>query len=97
MGAVYVFMTIVAAAVAVFALQNGQPTAVKFLRWSLTDVPLAGAILLALAAGLVVAGVPLGLSRWRWRSRARAAEGRVAMLEKALVEKPRGAPPGREA
>lgn len=104
MGVAYVFVVIVAAAVAVFALQNGQPTALKFLTWSVDAMPLAGAILLALGAGLVVAGLPLGVERWRWRSRARSAEVRCAMLEKALGEREAALlrqrptpPPAREA
>jgi len=71
MGLAYVVVALLSAAVAVFALQNNQPMSVRFLAWSLDNVPLAGAILAALGAGLVLAAVPLSISSWRWRARAR--------------------------
>src|SRR6267142_110804 len=77
----YLIAAVVAAAVAVFALQNGAPTAVRFLAWQLESIPLAGLILGALAAGLVVAGIPLGLQRWQARAQARRLEARVKELE----------------
>ena len=76
----YVVVAIVAAAVAVFALQNGEPTSVRFIVWTVEGFPLAGLILLSLASGLVVAGVPLMIQRWRLRARLRAAERRVEEL-----------------
>ena len=83
----YVLVAIVAAAVAVFALQNGQQTSIRFLKWTLEGLPLAAAILVALAAGLVIAGVPFSIRSWRWRSRAQALEKRVANLESTLAER----------
>ena len=103
MGAAYVLVALICAGVAVFALQNGQPTALKFLGWSLDGVPLAGAILVALAAGLIVAGVPLAIARWRWRARCQFLEARVGVLEKAQAEReaalarPPPMPPIRQA
>ena len=101
MAAAYILVALISATVAVFALQNGQPTAFRFLGWSLDNVPLAGAILAALVAGLVVAGVPLALARWRWRSRNQSLEARCAMLEKALADRDaalvREPPPVRRA
>jgi uncharacterized integral membrane protein len=76
-----VIVAIVAAAVAVFALQNATPTQVTFLAWSTREVPVSGLVLAALAAGIVVAGVPLWVQRWRLRARARTLERRVAELE----------------
>jgi len=84
----YVFVAIVAAAVAVFALQNGEPTPVRFLAWTAGGFPLAGLILASLASGLVIAGVPLMLQRWRLRARVRALERRVAELEAARSSGP---------
>ena len=81
MGFSYLIVAIVAAAVAVFALQNGEPTPVRFAVWSMDGFPLAGLILLALAGGLIMAGLPLLIQRWRLRGRLRAAERRVAELE----------------
>jgi uncharacterized integral membrane protein len=82
----YLVVAILAAAVAVFALQNSAPTTVRFLTWTLDGLPLAAVALASLGIGLVVAGVPLWIRSWRSRSRARASEARVAMLEKALAE-----------
>jgi len=79
----YLIVAITAMAVTVFALQNGEPTPVRFLVWAVDGVPLAALILLSLAGGLVVAGVPLTIERWRLRARLRAAERRVAELEAA--------------
>ena len=78
----YVIVAIVAASVAVFALQNAEPTKIRFLFWVIDGVPVAALVLLSLAAGLIVAGVPLWLGRWRLRARARALGARVAALER---------------
>ena len=88
----YLVVAIVAAAVAVFALQNGEPTSVRFIVWTVDGFPLAGLILLSLAGGLVVAGVPLMIQRWRLRARLRAAERRVAELQ-ATSARPSGPAP----
>jgi len=89
----YVVVAVVAAVVAVFALQNGGPTTVRFLTWNVEGVPLAGVVLITLAAGLIVAGLPLWLRSWRWRARARGLEQRVAALEKSAAERQPPAPP----
>lgn len=81
----YVIVALVAAAVAAFALQNSAPTSVRFLMWSVDAVPVGALVLLCLAAGLVVAGVPLLIQRWRLRARCRALEARVAALERPLA------------
>ena len=88
----YLVVALLAAAVAVFALQNGTPTPVRFFVWNLDGVPLAGLILGSLAAGLVIAGVPLGIQRWRARSQARRLEAQVRNLE-ARRDTPREPPP----
>ena len=87
MGFAYILVAILSAAVAVFALQNNTPMSVRFLTWTLNDVPLAGAILGSLAAGMVVTAIPLMISRWQWRRRARALETKVDMLETALASR----------
>ena len=78
----YLIVAIVAASVAVFALQNSAPTQIRFLVWTLDGVPVAALVLLSLWAGLIIAGVPLWLGRWRVRARARALEARLAALER---------------
>ncbi len=84
----YLIVALVAASVAVFALQNAEPTKIRFLFWVIDGVPVAALVLLSLAAGLVVAGVPLWLGRWRLRARARALEARVATLERPAPPAP---------
>jgi uncharacterized integral membrane protein len=81
----YLVVAIVAAAVAVFALQNGDPTPVRFAAWTIEGLPLAALILASLGGGLVIAGLPLLLQRWRLRARLRAAERRIAELEAAAA------------
>lgn len=83
----YLLVAIVAAAVAVFALQNSQATSIRFLVWTVDGLPLAAVTLLAFAAGLVIAGIPFAVGSWRWRSRARSLERRVAMLDNLLAER----------
>jgi lipopolysaccharide assembly LapA-like protein len=61
----------------------------RFAVWTLTDVSLAVLILVSLAAGLVIAGVPLWLQRWSLRRRARTLEARVRQLEISLADRDR--------
>ena len=89
----YVVVAVLAAAVAVFALQNGTPTPVRFLVWSLDGVPLAGLILGAFAAGLIIAGVPLAVHRWQARSRLRRLEAQLRTLEARREQTPLPPPP----
>ena len=84
MVAMSLLVGLLSAAIAIFALQNNEPMSVRFLGWSLPDIPLAGAILAAFGVGLLLAGIPLSYAQWRWRSRARALEARVELLESAL-------------
>jgi uncharacterized integral membrane protein len=83
----YLLVAILAAAIAVFAIQNGTPTDVRFLWWVVHALPVSALILVSLATGLVVAGVPLLLQRWRLRSRVRTLEAKVNMLETAATER----------
>lgn len=83
----YLIVALLAAAVAVFALQNSAETRVQFLVWTLEGLPVAAVALVSLAIGLVVAGLPLWIRSWRWRSQARSAQARAAMLDKALAER----------
>jgi uncharacterized integral membrane protein len=87
MGLAYIVVALLSAAIAVFALQNNQPMSVRFLAWSVDNVPLAGAILAGLGAGLLLAIIPLSIGSWRWRSRARSLEHKVEMLEAALTSR----------
>jgi len=85
----YLVVAALAAGVAVFALQNTDPTAVRFGLWRLDGVPIAGLVLGSLGAGLLIAGLPLWIKLIVWRARARSVETRVGMLEAAVAERDR--------
>lgn len=97
MGLGYIVVAVLAASVAVFALQNLDPATVRFLFWRVEAVPLATLILASFGAGLLLAGVPLAIRLGVWRSRARAREARVGRLEEVVAERDRHAlrPPPR--
>jgi uncharacterized integral membrane protein len=93
----YVVVAVVASAITVFALQNNEPVAVRLIAWSLA-LPLASVILISVAAGIVIVGLPLWFDRWRLRARARTLEGRLAAADAeraAAVERAVGTEPGR--
>jgi uncharacterized integral membrane protein len=85
----YLVVALLAAAVTVFAIQNSAPTAVEFLMWRREGTPVSALILVSLGAGLLLAGVPLALQKWRLRARVRTLETRVKMLETAVEERTR--------
>lgn len=82
----YIVVAVIASALTVFALQNSAPTDIHFLVWTLRATPLAGVILLSAALGIVLAGLPLAIDRWRLRARVRSLELRLASLEAQLTE-----------
>jgi uncharacterized integral membrane protein len=77
----YGVVAVLAVLVTTFALQNTEPVSVRFLVWSRDTVPLAGVVLGSVAVGLVIAGVPLLVTRLRHRSRVRSLEARIAGAE----------------
>lgn len=85
----YMIVAVLAASVAVFALQNTDQTTVKFALWKLGGVPIAGLVLGSLGAGLLIAGLPLWIRLSVWRSRARSLDTRVKMLQGAVEERDR--------
>jgi uncharacterized integral membrane protein len=91
----YLVVALLAVAVTVFAVANGDSITVNLIFWKY-ELPLSALVLLSLAAGIVVAGIPLSLQRWRLRARTRTLEARVRMLETAVEERTRavlGQPP----
>lgn len=65
----------IAVVVAVFAMQNATPVAVRFLAWRVEQASLAAVILLSVCTGIVMVGVPLWVQlRWE-RGRRRRTEG----------------------
>ncbi len=78
----YVVVALVTAAVAIFALENRDRVTVHFLGWFVPDLPVAAVVLLSLVAGMLLAGFPLWIQRWRCRARCRALEARLRALER---------------
>lgn len=89
----YAFVAVLASTITVFALQNAEPTSIRFLVWRVDGIPVAGVILASVASGIVLVGVPLWIDRWRARSRARTLESRLAAAEALLAERERMVPP----
>jgi uncharacterized integral membrane protein len=83
----YLVVAIVASVITVFALQNSTPISIRFLFWQLEAVPLATVILLAVGGGVVLAGLPLVVDRWRLRARVRALEAQAASAEALLTQR----------
>ncbi|MGH7334145.1 MAG: lipopolysaccharide assembly protein LapA domain-containing protein [Candidatus Rokuibacteriota bacterium] len=91
----YLVVALLAVAVTIFAVVNSAQITVNLVVRQY-ELPLSALVLLSLAAGIVVAGVPLSLQRWRLRARTRTLEARVKMLETAVEERTRavlGQPP----
>lgn len=75
---VYVFMALVGAAVAIFALQNFDPVVIRFLGWRVDGMPLAMVILLSLLGGVVFASLAGIVRQWKLRARIRQLEARLS-------------------
>jgi uncharacterized integral membrane protein len=82
----YIVVAVIAAAITLFGLQNNAPTAVRFLVWQVDAVPLATIMLVSVALGVVLVGVPLLIERWRLRSRLRALESRLHAADTVVDE-----------
>jgi uncharacterized integral membrane protein len=80
----YLIVTVVAVAVAVFAMQNITPVDVTFIVWRIAQVPVAAVVLASLGAGLVIAGVPLWFRLWRARRRAASLESALEAARAAV-------------
>ncbi|MBI4591011.1 MAG: YihY/virulence factor BrkB family protein [Candidatus Rokubacteria bacterium] len=92
-----ILVAVLAGAVAVLALQNSAPTTLRFLVWGFEGVPLATAILLAAAVGVLLVGPGLWVDRVRLRARVRALEARLAAAEAKLADRALGpAPPAAD-
>jgi uncharacterized integral membrane protein len=88
----YGLVAVLAVLATTFALQNTEPVSVRFLVWSRETVPLAGVVLASIAAGLLIAGVPLVVARLRHRARVRSLEARLAQAELAGDSNPSSRP-----
>ena len=58
----YIIVAVLAASVVIFAFQNAGVASVRFLAWTLPETSIAAVMLAALAAGLLLAGIPCGSS-----------------------------------
>ena len=87
----YAIVATVATVITLFAVQNTASTSIRFLFWSLGAFPLASIILLSVASGIVLVGVPLWVDRWRLRARIRALEARAVTPEAPLADRERSA------
>jgi len=67
---------VLGATLVLFAAQNAAPVTLYLFAWALVDVPLAAVVLGALAAGALVAVVPLWIAHAMLRSKVRATEAR---------------------
>jgi uncharacterized integral membrane protein len=65
---------IVLAALVALSWQSNAPTHIRFLVWSIDEVPLAGVVLGAAGLGLLLAGTLFWAERIRLRARLRAAQ-----------------------
>ena len=89
----YLVVALLAVAVTIFAVANGESITVNLIS-AIVRRTLACSV--SVGAGIVVAGIPLSLQRWRLRARTRTLEARVRMLETAVEERTRavlGQPP----
>jgi uncharacterized integral membrane protein len=89
MGFGYLIVAVISAAIVIFAFQNSAPVSVRFLMWTVPEVPTAAVIIVTLVSGLVIAAIPLWIQRWRLRVRVRALEQQVRQLEAAVAERDR--------
>jgi len=72
----YLLSAVLGATLVLFAAQNAAPVTLYLFAWALVDVPLAAVVLGALAAGALVAVVPLWIAHAMLRSKVRATEAR---------------------
>ncbi len=89
---VYVFMALVGAAAALFAIQNLDPVVVRFLVWRVEGMPLALVILLSAFIGIVFASSSGFAREWKLRYRLRQLERQVAQIKTTESQRPAPAP-----
>jgi putative membrane protein len=89
MAMAYLVVALLGAAVALFAVQNNNAVAVRFLVWQIEE-PLSLVVLLSVLAGIVLTAL-LGIVRqWKLRARIRQLEGKLARTE--ATSPPRNGP-----
>ena len=90
MGWIYlVTIAVIATAIAAFALQNPGLVSVRFLVWSIDNVPLAAVILVSGAVGTVLVSAIALIQRWVMQSRIRRLESGLRLAEQSPKPEPR--------
>lgn len=89
---IYVFMALVGAAAALFAIQNLDPVVVRFLVWRVEGMPLALVILLSAFIGIVFAATSGFARELKLRFRLRQLEHQVAQLKATEAQRPAPVP-----
>ena len=90
---IYLLMAVVGVLAMIFAVQNPDPVAVRFLQWRIADLPLSLVILFSAIVGVICAAVSGFAQQVRLRLKIRQLERRIAQLSDA-PDKPSSAAPG---
>jgi len=77
---IYLLMALLGVAATIFAVQNPDPVAVRFLAWQTVTLPLSLVILLSAFVGIVFAAVSGFASQFRLRMRIRELERKLAQV-----------------
>jgi uncharacterized integral membrane protein len=80
-----VLIAVLLGAFALFAVQNGQTTTLKFLQWQTLEIPLFLVILISFFAGILVTTIVMAADVFRHHRQRRQAEKKVKALEQQLT------------
>jgi len=80
---IYLLMAAVGVLAMIFAVQNPDPVEVRFLRWSVTDLPLSLVILFSAMIGVICTAVGGFARQLRLKLKVRQLERQIAQLSDA--------------
>jgi len=80
---IYLLMAVVGVLAMIFAVQNPDPVAVRFLQWRIADLPLSLVILFSAIVGVICAAVSGFAQQIRLKLKIRQLERRIAQLSDA--------------
>jgi uncharacterized integral membrane protein len=89
---IYLLMAVVGVLAMIFAVQNPDPVAVRFLQWRIADLPLSLVILFSAIIGVICAAVSGFAQQVRLKLKIRQLERRIAQLSDAPDKSPSAAP-----
>jgi lipopolysaccharide assembly protein A len=89
MASLYLLVALIGALIAVFAVQNINPVAIRFLGWQ-REAALSLVILLSILLGIILTSLIGLIPHWKLRSKIRQLENRVAQLSISDREGPAG-------